>query len=82
MGKLVFTSTIATYAADGKVKCEAVFFKYATFPVVAVRFPIVVGVDDYTERLHFHVKHVANEEAIGFVNMDAEMSFILAEEAG
>ena len=28
------------------------------------------------------MKHVANEEAIGFLNMDAEMSFILAEEAG
>ena len=110
VGKLVFTSTLSTYAADGKAKCEAdfdpytysiqmggtedstygegkrqaeaVLFKYATCPVVAVRFPIVMGVDDYTERLHFHVKHVANEETIGFVNMDAEMSFILAEEAG
>ena len=110
VGKLIFTSTLSTYAADGQAKCEAdfnpytysiqmggtedftygegkrqaeaVFFKYATFPVVAVRFPIVMGVDDYTERLHFHVKHVANEEVIGFVNLDAEMSFILAEEAG
>ena len=80
--KLVFTSTIATYAADGKAQCEAVFFKYATCPVVAVRFPIVMGVDDYTERLHFHVKHIVNKEVIGFVNMDAEMSFILAQEAG
>ena len=90
MGKLIFTSTLATYDADGKAKCEAdfdpytysiqmgdtedftygegkrqaeaVFFKYATCPVVAVRFPIVMGIDDYTERLHFHVKHVANEE--------------------
>ncbi|WP_431028294.1 NAD-dependent epimerase/dehydratase family protein [Lysinibacillus sp. LZ02] len=110
IGKLVFTSTLATYAADGLAKseedfnpyaydiqmgeteefsygegkrqAEAVFFNYAQFPVVAVRFPIVMGVDDYTERLHFHVKHVANEEPIGFINMDAEMSFILAEEAG
>ena len=106
----MFTSTLATYEADGKAKfeadfdpytysiqmgdaegftygegkrqAEAVFFKYATFPVVAVRFPIVLGSDDYTERLHFHVKHVANEEPIGFLNIDAEMSFILAEEAG
>lgn len=110
IGKLVFTSTLATYEADGKAKletdfdpytysiqmgdtedftysegkrqAEAVFFKYATFPVVAVRFPIVLGLDDYTQRLDFHVKHVANEEPIGFLNMDAEMSFILAEEAG
>ncbi|KYG89700.1 MULTISPECIES: NAD-dependent epimerase/dehydratase family protein [Metasolibacillus] len=66
---------------EGKRQAEAVFFKYAEFPIVAVRFPIVMGVDDYTERLHFHVKRVAQEEPIGFVNMDAEMSFIQADEA-
>lgn len=107
--KLVFTSTLSTYIADGNVKsevdfdpynykilfgdredftygegkrqAEAVFFKYATFPVVAVRFPIVMGVDDYTRRLHFHVERIAKEEPIGFLNMDAEMSFIQATEA-
>lgn len=67
---------------EGKRQAEAVFFQYAKFPIVAVRFPIVLGVDDYTERLHFHVERVAKEQAIGFLNMDAEMSFILAEEAG
>jgi len=66
---------------EGKRQAEAVFFKYAKFPVVAVRFPIVMGTDDYTRRLHFHVQRVAQGEPIGFVNMDAEMSFILAEEA-
>ena len=108
--KLVFTSTLSTYEADGQVpkteadftpanhllrmgeatdftygegkrQCEAVFEKYATFPVVAVRFPIVMGVDDYTERLHFHVKRIIKGEPMGFVNMDAEMSFIHADEA-
>ena len=109
INKLVFTSTLATYTADGKEKneqdfdpyhyeiimgnrddfdygegkrqSEAVFFKYAEFPVVAVRFPIVMGEDDYTRRLHFHVEHIANEEPIGFKNMSAEMSFIQATEA-
>lgn len=109
IGKLVFTSTLSTYDADGKAKvegdfdpytyeirmgnstdfsygegkrqAEAVFYKYATFPVVAVRFPIVMGEDDYTERLHFHVSRVENGQPIGFINMDAEMSFIQATEA-
>lgn len=109
IGKLVFTSTLSTYEADGEAKvesdfdpyhyeirmgdhtdftygegkrqAEAVFYKYAQFPVVAVRFPIVMGEDDYTERLHFHVKRVAQDEAIGFINMDAEMCFIQATEA-
>lgn len=69
-----------TYA-EGKRQAEAVFFKYATFPVVAVRFPIVMGEDDYTHRLHFHVERVSKGEPIGFVNMNAEMSFIQATEA-
>ena len=109
IGKLVFTSTLSTYEADGKPKtendfdpytyeirmgdakdftynegkrqAEAVFFKEAQFPVVAARFPIVMGEDDYTKRLHFHVERIANGEPIGFVNMDAEMSFIQATEA-
>lgn len=109
IGKLVFTSTLSTYEADGKEKteadfdpyqyeirmgnssdftygegkrqAEAVFYKYAQFPVVAVRFPIVMGEDDYTRRLHFHVERVAKGEPIGFVNMDAEMSYIHADEA-
>lgn len=66
---------------EGKRQAEAVFFKHATFPVVAVRFPIVMGEDDYTRRLHFHIERVSNEEPIGFINMDAEMSFIQATEA-
>lgn len=73
-------STDFTYG-EGKRQAEAVFFKYATFPVVAVRFPIVMGEDDYTRRLHFHVNRVSKGEPIGFVNMNVEMSFIQATEA-
>lgn len=107
--KLVFTSTLATYEADGVVKteadfdpftyevrmgnrenftygegkkqAEAVLFKHATFPVVAVRFPIVVGEHDYTRRLHFHVEKILNEEPISLQNVDAKMSFITDDEA-
>ena len=66
---------------EGKRQAEAVFFKYAKFPVVAARFPIVMGEDDYTCRLHFHIERIATREPIGFVNMEAEMSFIQASEA-
>ena len=107
--KLVFTSTLSTYEANGKPhteadfdpysyeivmggtsdftygegkrQAEAAFYKFAEFPVVAVRFPIVMGEDDYTHRLHFHVERIINDEPIGFVNMDAEMGFIQATEA-
>lgn len=66
---------------EGKRQAEAVFFKYASFPVVAVRFPIVMGEDDYTRRLHFHTEKVKKGESMAFINLDAKMSFILADEA-
>ncbi|MGE7837861.1 NAD-dependent epimerase/dehydratase family protein [Viridibacillus arvi] len=68
--------------SEGKRLSEAVFFQKATFPVTAVRFPIVIGEEDYTERLLFHVEHVKNEEEIGMVNTEARMSFISSDEAG
>lgn len=66
---------------EGKRLAEAVFYKFAQFPVVSVRFPIVMGKDDYTRRLHFHVERILHEEEIAFVNLNAEMSFIRASEA-
>lgn len=67
--------------AEGKRQAEAVFEDYANFPVVAVRFPIVMGDDDYTNRLSYYVEHIAKGDAVEFLNLDAEMSFILADEA-
>lgn len=72
--------TAFTYA-DGKRLAEAVLFQKASFPVCAVRIPIVHGRDDYTRRLHFHVEHVRNGQAIGMPNPSAAMSFITANEA-
>lgn len=66
---------------EGKRQAEAVFFQKAEFPVVAVRFPIVMGEDDYTKRLMFHIEHIKQERTIGLPNPEAVMSFILAEEA-
>lgn len=58
---------------EAKRQCEAVFFQRAEFPVVAVRFPVVLGLDDYTERLLFHIRHVKEEKPIYFPNLDAKM---------
>lgn len=66
---------------EGKRLAEAVLYKEATFPVATVRFPIVMGLDDYTRRLHFHIEHVLQQKPMGFSNMEAEMSFITADEA-
>lgn len=49
--------------------------------MAAVRFPIVLGTDDYTRRLHFHIEHVLAGRPIGIPNPQAEISFIRSDEA-
>lgn len=66
---------------EGKRQAEAVLFKEASFPVVAVRFPIVMGEHDYTRRLHFHVERILHDQPISLPNIDAQMSYIIDEEA-
>lgn len=66
---------------DGKRAAEAVFFQQNAFPVTAVRFPIVLGPDDYTKRLHFHIERVLAQQPIGASNPDAKRTFIHAQEA-
>ncbi|MGN7357318.1 NAD-dependent epimerase/dehydratase family protein [Paenibacillus sp. SAF-054] len=66
---------------EGKRLAEAVFFQNADFPAAAVRFPIVLGEDDYTGRLEFHIDHVKKEQPIGIPNLQAKMCFISSQEA-
>lgn len=66
---------------EGKRQAEAVFFQQADFPVVAIRFPIVMGEDDYTERLLFHIRRIQQQQPISFINIEAKMGFITSEEA-
>ncbi|WP_099221898.1 NAD-dependent epimerase/dehydratase family protein [Listeria costaricensis] len=66
---------------EGKRLAEAVFFQKADFPVVAVRFPIVLGTDDYTKRLVFHLQHIARGEEIGISQPESRIGFIRSDEA-
>lgn len=67
---------------EGKRQAEAAFFSRASFPVVAVRFPIVIGINDYTDRLNYYIKKVRDQADIHLVNLEAAMDFISEEEAG
>jgi nucleoside-diphosphate-sugar epimerase len=67
---------------EDKRKAEAVFSLQSNFPVAMVRFPIVLGMDDYTERLKFHVKKILNNEEIYIPRLKTIMSFISSDEAG
>ncbi|MBS4197195.1 NAD-dependent epimerase/dehydratase family protein [Lederbergia citri] len=67
---------------EGKKLAETALFSKTGLSSVAVRIPIVLGEEDYTERLLFHVKKIKNEEEIGMPNSEASLNFISAREAG
>ncbi len=61
---------------------SALVHKYANQNSVAVRFPYVIGEDDYTERLKFYVEHTMKQIPMNIDNIDFQMSFITSDEAG
>lgn len=67
---------------EAKRTAEAILFQQADFSVAAVRFPVVIGPDDFTNRLRFHVEHVQRQIPIGISNPDITMCFISSEDAG
>ena len=68
------------YAA-GKRLAEAVFFQFAEFPLVAPRLPIVLGSDDYSGRLEFHIARIRAGQPIVVSNLAAKICFIHSAEA-
>ena len=69
----------------GQVKMQAeaaITQKYPEQKYIAVRYPVVLGKDDYTKRLLFYAEHVARSVPMYIDNLDAQMSFIRSDEAG
>jgi nucleoside-diphosphate-sugar epimerase len=67
---------------EGKRLAEAVYSQTASFPVAHIRFPIVLGTDDYTKRLHFHIERIFSGNPIYFPALDSKISFVSAVDAG
>lgn len=67
---------------EGKRQAEAYFFQKAPFPVVALRIPVVLGEEDYTERLLYYIKRMKEGKPVYFSNPEQELRFIHQEEAG
>jgi nucleoside-diphosphate-sugar epimerase len=65
----------------GKRQAEAVFSQEAHFPVAQVRFPFILGLDDYTRRLDFHFERVRDRKPIYLPNPKAQISMIHSEDA-
>ncbi|SDM58269.1 NAD-dependent epimerase/dehydratase family protein [Sediminibacillus halophilus] len=80
--KLVVADSDAFSYQEGKQQAEAAFFQHAPFPVTAVRFPIVLGENDYTGRLALYIKKVKYRQGVYLDNPQAEMNFISEQEAG
>lgn len=49
---------------------------------IAVRYPFVIGKDDYTNRLRFYVEHVIKEIPMYIDNLNCQLGYIGSEEAG
>lgn len=60
----------------------AIVQAYSHIPSVRIRFPFVIGLDDYTKRLYFYVEHIVKQQPIFIDNLNANMSFVRSDEAG
>ncbi len=68
---------------EGKRQAErALAQEYSHQPSIAVRFPFVVGEDDYTRRLFFYVEHIVTGKAMLLDNFSEQMAFVRSDEAG
>lgn len=60
---------------------EAVFFQMATFPVAAIRWPLLVGSDDYTGRVWWHIDRIRQGLPVGIPDPSAKTAYINSQEA-
>ncbi len=71
-----------TYDEVKRQSEASLFVKYPNQNAVAVRYPYVIGPDDYTKRLYFYVEHVVKGIPMQVDNLDSELAFIRSDEAG
>lgn len=68
---------------DVKRQAEAALCqKYRGLDWAAVRFPIVLGQNDYTNRLFYYVEHAVLQKPMNVSNLDCRLGFAQAEEIG
>ena len=80
--KLIWMNRNADYA-EGKRQAERAALEYLDISRCAfVRYPIVLGENDYTARLKFYIQHILNEKPMYVDDLDCAMAFIHEKEAG
>ena len=82
-GELKWCNRVDDTYSEGKKQAEyALWQKYNDRKWIAVRYPFVVGEDDYTMRLLFYIKNTIEEKPMYIDNLDNQMCFIHSVEAG
>ncbi|NLT08176.1 MAG: reductase [Ruminococcus sp.] len=69
----------------GEVKRQAECALVQNYPdqdYIAVRYPVVIGENDYTGRLRFYVEKIISGGSMYIDDMDSRISFIYEKEAG
>ena len=81
--KLVWCNREAFPYEEIKRKAEYVLWQvYSDKNWIAVRYPFVIGKDDYTKRLLFYVEHTMKSIPMNIDNLDYQIGFIRSDEAG
>ena len=82
-GELIWCDRTAFPYDEIKRQAEyALWQRYSDRNYIAVRYPFVIGKDDYTKRLLFYVEHVIKGIPMNIDNIDCQMGFIFSDEAG
>jgi nucleoside-diphosphate-sugar epimerase len=67
---------------EAKRQVEHVFARASQFSVAIVRPSLVVGLDDYTKRLNWHLERVQRGQPMYFPNLKAKVDFVRSDQAG
>lgn len=69
--------------AEGKRQAECALAQhYRKLKSISVRYPVVIGENDYTNRLRFYIDSILDGTPIFVDDLDAKISFIHESEAG
>lgn len=60
----------------------AIVQNYSHIPSVMVRFPFVIGEDDYTKRLSFYIDHIVHQKPMLVNGYESQIAFVRSDEAG
>ncbi len=81
--KLVWCDRKAFSYQEIKRQAEcALSQEYSDRNWIAVRYPFVIGKDDYTKRLLYYVEHTMKSVPMNIDNLDYQMGYIRSDEAG